>query len=228
MDKEQTESIVITLIDIVNRLIKSNYFTNEYLKKAPDITIVGIKFSENKKIDAMLDILLEYTILHINNFFEVLPLMHKLESKTFPNFILSKSLDSILNSIKQNGEKIKKWRHNVVAHSKNQAKLYIPYYKQDKDYLDTYKNVHLTSRLIVNYITNFLYNLPLDYKLGQISASMMNKDVKTFSMKQWWSQMRDKEKKILESTNKKLLENGLVIIPINQIEKAYENLFFEL
>lgn len=227
MDKEQTESIVITLIDIVNRLIKSNYFTNEYLKKAPDLTIVGIKFSENKKIDAMLDILLEYTILHINNFFEVFPLMHKLESKTFPNFILSKSLDSILNSIKKNEEKIKKWRHNVIAHSKNQAKSYIPYYKQDKDYLETYKNVHLTSRLIVNYITNFLHNLPLDYKLGQASASMMNKDVETFPIKQWWSQMRDEEIKILESTNKKLLENGLVIIPINQIEKAYENLFFE-
>lgn len=226
MDKEQTESIVITLIDIVNRLIKSNYFTNEYLKKAPDLTIVGIKFSENKKIDAMLDILLEYTILHINNFFEVLPLMHKLESKTFPNFILSKSLDSILNSIKKNEEKLEKWRHNV-AHSKNQAKLYIPYYKQDKDYLETYKNIHLTSHLIVNYITNFLYNLPLDYKLGQASASMMNKDIETFPMKQWWPQMRDEEKKILESTNKKLLENGLDIIPINQIEKAYENLFFE-
>ena len=63
-----------------------------------------------------------------------------------------------------------------MAHSKEQSRDYIPYYKRDQDYIETYKNILLTSRLIVHYGACFLRNLPTDYDIAKIAIRFQNTD----------------------------------------------------
>lgn len=221
----ESESIIISFNDVLSRLIKSNYFFEELVEKAPDFVIKGIKSQEVKKMDLMFDVLLEYSILQITNFFEILPKLSIVERKTFDNAILSKSLKIILEQIQKNESKIKIWRNKVVAHSKEQSRDYIPYYIRDQDYVETFKNVLLTSRLIVHYGTNFLQNLPTDYDMAKIVVRFQNMDVETFPLKKWWSEMKKNELAILENTNNVLRVNGLEQISTKRSQNMYKDLF---
>lgn len=211
--KIDVTSFIIELNDILNQLLLTNYFIESIIRKIPDFYVPATKkFTGLEENEALLDILVDHLIIHLDKFLEIEKYIHQVEIKTYPKHELTRNLKLLIKPIRKMETKIHQWRNDVVVHSENKTFQFIPYHKLDEDYTTTLRKVFSCSRLLVLYIIGFFQNVP-DWESAMLHYHLLKKDVKSDTeFKKWQSDMKKIEKELLQKTNKSLLKNGFDLI----------------
>ncbi len=224
-DVTTKESISIELNHILASLINTHYNFEECIKNAPKHVIANYEFSNTKKINSLIDILINNMIIQLYKFSEISDKLYEIEKTTYQSSELLKTLKDLKNVILSDDSKIRKWRNEIVAHSEKQAKNYEPIYLKDPNYNTSIKDFILQSRLLMYYILIFFHELPSESTNTSSIVNEINQNIEEIHLKEWWPIMLKKEIKILSQTNEILHKNGFSELPITNAQKTLKEMF---
>lgn len=191
---------------IGNLLMTANYHYNRILSTMPQ-SVEG----ENEEFDskvALLDILSDFIIIQLDRFFEIFPLLTKIESLTYKKYELSRSLSELLSFMKSKEKIIRIWRNKLVAHSLQTAMNGYRVTDIDNNLNQTMRDIHLVSRLTVCYIIGFCRNIPDSTNSESDIDSMVGSIPSDHNFKEYWEEMKKTENEILKKVNTILEKNG--------------------
>ena len=164
-----------------------------------------VNIPDNFEDEFYITILLESMVIRLQRLYEIHPTLGNVIVDTMkgcPNIL--KGLKNLWLQIEDAKDKVESWRNDFLVHSDRRALNFKPHFIIDTEYLETFRKITLASRLAALYYTTIEKFIPYLFKAADIWKEIEYGREDLWYVKEWWNQLKVKEKELIDATNNDL------------------------